>query len=112
MRASKNAGDFGLGKRHNTASTTEAPYTDDEREFLAAMESYKEKSGNRFPQWSVVLAVLRSLGYRKVKTVKVADVPQATRRTSPSRWEMHSQREGLDFQASRPEVPRESGPGA
>jgi hypothetical protein len=36
-----------------------------EREFLAAMQAYKARSGRMFPTWSEVLEVLKELGYAK-----------------------------------------------
>jgi hypothetical protein len=36
-----------------------------EREFMEAMEAYKQRSGRLFPTWSEVFEVLRSLGYRR-----------------------------------------------
>lgn len=41
-------------------------YTDEEREFLVAMDRYKRDTGHKFPTWSEVLKVLKSLGYEKV----------------------------------------------
>ena len=38
----------------------------DNREFLAAMQRYKEQSGRMFPTWGEVLDVLQGLGYAKV----------------------------------------------
>ncbi len=39
-----------------------------EREFMEAMQDYKERSGRMFPTWSEVLEVLKNLGYQKVST--------------------------------------------
>ena len=41
------------------------PYTDDEAEFIRAMDRYKRERRRPYPTWSEVLAVARSLGYRK-----------------------------------------------
>jgi hypothetical protein len=41
-------------------------YSDDEREFLVAMERYKRERRRPFPTWREVLVVLLSLGYRRV----------------------------------------------
>jgi DNA-directed RNA polymerase specialized sigma subunit len=43
-------------------------YTDDEVEFLKAIEAYKAKTGRKFPTWCEVLAIARNLGYAKNKT--------------------------------------------
>jgi len=41
-------------------------YTDEEREFLVAIREYKQKHQRPHPTWSEVLALFKSLGYRKV----------------------------------------------
>lgn len=43
-------------------------YDDDTREFLVAMDRYRRRSGRRFPNCAEVLAVAKSLGWRKVIT--------------------------------------------
>jgi hypothetical protein len=40
--------------------------TPDELEFLKAMERYQRRMRRRYPTWREVLAVLHSLGYRKL----------------------------------------------
>lgn len=40
-------------------------YTEDQIEFLRAMDDYKRRSQHPFPTWCEVLEVLLSLGYRK-----------------------------------------------
>ncbi len=47
-------------------TTTERVYSDAEREFMLAMQHYKETAKRPFPTWSEALEVLLSLGYRKV----------------------------------------------
>jgi hypothetical protein len=47
--------------------TTDRRYTDEEREFLMAMEAYKKRAGRPFPTWSEALEVLKGLGYRKAE---------------------------------------------
>lgn len=42
-------------------------YTLDELGFLKAMDKYKRENGRPYPAWHEVLAVLHSLGYRKVE---------------------------------------------
>lgn len=44
-------------------TTCERDYTDEEIEFMRAMDEYKRKSGRMFPTWSEVLEVVRGLGY-------------------------------------------------
>lgn len=47
-------------------TTCERDYSDDETEFMKAMDRYKRENRRPFPTWSEVLEVLRALGYRKV----------------------------------------------
>jgi hypothetical protein len=42
-----------------------ATYTDEEKEFLLAMDRYKRDNRRPYPTWSEVLEVLKSLGYTK-----------------------------------------------
>lgn len=46
-------------------NSSERIYSDEEREFLLAMEAFKARTGHRFPTWSEALGVLKELGYRK-----------------------------------------------
>jgi len=41
-------------------------FTDDEREFLVAVEGYKRRHRRPFPTWREVLHVAHCLGYRRV----------------------------------------------
>lgn len=41
------------------------PYSDDETEFILAMERYQRERRRRFPTYSEVLAVIKKLGYKK-----------------------------------------------
>lgn len=42
-------------------------YTADELEFLRAMEAYRQVNRRPFPSFTEVLAVAKSLGYRRVE---------------------------------------------
>ncbi len=53
-------------RRQIDPTTCERDYSDNEIEFMKAMDDYKRKSGRPFPTWSEVLEVVMSLGYRKV----------------------------------------------
>lgn len=59
-----------MSRKHGFGSFEEnhpgSDYTADECEFLRAIEAYQRKYGRRYPSWREVLAVLKSLGYRKV----------------------------------------------
>ena len=52
-------------RRQIDPTTCERDYTDDELQFMQAMEAYKRASGRMFPTCSEVLEVLRGLGYSK-----------------------------------------------
>ncbi len=52
-------------RRQIDPTTCERDYTDDEIEFMKAMDEYKRSSGRQFPTWSEVLEVVKSLGYHR-----------------------------------------------
>ncbi len=54
-------------------TTCERDYSDDETEFMKAMDRYKRENRRPFPTWSEVLEVLRSMGYRRV--AEATDLP-------------------------------------
>lgn len=53
-------------RRQIDPTTCERDYTDEEVEFMHALEQYKRSSGRMFPTCSEVLEVLRGLGYEKL----------------------------------------------
>jgi hypothetical protein len=53
-----------------------ANLTDEEREFVEAVERYKRQTRRRFPSWSELLRLAKRLGYRKVAVAPAAD-PEA-----------------------------------
>ena len=54
-------------RRQIDPTTCERDYSDNEVQFMSAMDTYKRRSGRAFPTWSEVLEVIHSLGYRKVE---------------------------------------------
>ena len=40
--------------------------TDEQFEFLMAIEEYKKSNARPFPSWTEVLELIKALGYRKV----------------------------------------------
>lgn len=52
-------------RRFVDPATCERDYTEEELEFMQAMQDYKKSSGRMFPTWSEVLEVLQGLGYHK-----------------------------------------------
>ena len=57
------------------SSTDASNYTDDEWAFMAALDAYKRLRGRPWPTWREVLAVLVSLGYRRVAEATVLPQP-------------------------------------
>jgi hypothetical protein len=53
-------------RRRIDPTTFEKQYTDDEIEFMNAMQRFKIQSGQAFPTYGEVLRVAHGLGYRKV----------------------------------------------
>lgn len=52
-------------RRQIDPTTCERDYTDEEVEFMRALDEYKRKSGRMFPTCSELLEVVKSLGYSK-----------------------------------------------
>ena len=63
-------------RRQIDPTTCERDYSNDEVEFMKALEQYKRTSGRMFPTCSEILEVIRGLGYTKSSTV--ATVEKAT----------------------------------
>lgn len=53
-------------RRRIDPTTCERDYSNDEVEFMRAVDRYKRSTGRMFPTTSELLEVLRSLGYTKV----------------------------------------------
>lgn len=53
------------GRCWNNTGTSDREYSPDEMEFLKAMDTYR-RTVNQFPSPGEILAVARSLGYRRV----------------------------------------------
>ena len=58
----------GPGRRltHERKSAEEGQMSDEQFDFLMAIDEYKRKNSRPFPTWTEVLDVIRALGYRKV----------------------------------------------
>jgi hypothetical protein len=52
-------------RRQIDPTTCERDYSDDEVEFMNALDAYKRQSGRMFPTCSEILEVIRGLGYTK-----------------------------------------------
>jgi hypothetical protein len=55
-------------RRRIDPTTFEKQYTDEELEFMTAMQRFKVQSGKAFPSYGEVLRVARELGYDKEST--------------------------------------------
>ena len=55
-------------RRQIDPTTCERDYSDDEIEFMHALERYKRTSGRMFPTCSEILEVVRGLGYEKTSS--------------------------------------------
>jgi hypothetical protein len=79
-------------RRQIDPTTCERDYSEDEVEFMNAMDEYKRKNGRMFPTCSEVLEVIRALGYVKLspagRAMVAADseltVPPAIAQESPA----------------------------
>jgi hypothetical protein len=58
----------GPGRRRSDErkSAEEGQMSDEQFEFLMAIDEYKRKNTRPFPTWTEVLEVIKTLGYRKV----------------------------------------------
>lgn len=52
-------------RRQIDPTTCERDYSNDEIEFMQAMDDYKRRSGRMFPTCSEILEVIRDIGYAK-----------------------------------------------
>jgi hypothetical protein len=55
-------------RRQIDPTTCERDYSNDEVEFMKALEQYKRSSGRMFPTCSEILEVIRGLGYVRTST--------------------------------------------
>jgi len=60
--------DRGPGRRRadDRKSAEEGNMSDEQFEFLMAIDEYKRSNGRPFPTWTEVLEVIKAIGYRKV----------------------------------------------
>ena len=66
-------------RRQIDPTTCERDYSNDEIEFMQALDEYKRKSGRMFPTCSEILEVIRALGYERsaANVAIVKEVPVA-----------------------------------
>lgn len=65
-------------RRQIDPTTCERDYTDQEVEFMNALDEYKRRSGRMFPTCSEVLEVIRALGYVKLSAAELGSRPEAS----------------------------------
>jgi hypothetical protein len=65
-------------RRQIDPTTCERDYTDEEVEFMAALDQYKRHNGRMFPTCSEVLEVIRKLGYVKTAPAPEIEEPSAS----------------------------------
>jgi hypothetical protein len=78
-------------RRQIDPTTCERDYTDQEVEFMNALDDYKRKSGRMFPTCSEVLEVLRGLGYVKLSSgemgaLSIESPSSASAKPMPADW--------------------------
>ena len=60
-------------RRQIDPTTCERDYTDDEIEFMHALDAYKRANGRMFPTCSEILEVVRSIGYEKIDRMEIVE---------------------------------------
>ena len=56
----------GIRRSEERKAAEEGQMTDEQFEFLMAIDNYKRQNQKPFPSWTEVLEVVKALGYRKV----------------------------------------------
>ncbi|WP_241676362.1 hypothetical protein [Bremerella volcania] len=64
-------------RRQIDPTTCERDYSDDEIEFMQALDAYKRSSGRMFPTCSEILEVIRDLGYSRNGNVLPESIEEA-----------------------------------
>lgn len=63
-------------RRQIDPTTCERDYSDDEIQFMQALDAYKRANGRMFPTCSEILEVIRSLGYVRVQSTDDRSAPE------------------------------------
>ena len=61
-------------RRQIDPTTCERDYTNDEIEFIQALDAYKRANGRMFPTCSEILEVIRDLGYVRLTPEELEDM--------------------------------------
>lgn len=91
----------GPGRRRCDArkSAEEGEMSDEQFEFLMAIDEYKRKNTRPFPTWTEVLEVIKALGYRKVAEPQALGKFKKGRRNEKERLRLENQKEEKQAQA-------------
>lgn len=66
----------GIRRSQERICAEEGNMTDEQFEFLMAIDDYKKQNQRPFPSWTEVLEVIKALGYRKVaEPISIANIP-------------------------------------
>ena len=89
-------------RRQIDPTTCERDYTNDEIEFMQAMDEYKRRSGRMFPTCSEILEVIRDIGYSKqnspVQNISESLQPMGEDANGePSEFNLPADEEALEF---------------
>ena len=68
-------------------SAEEGQMSDEQFEFLMAVDEYKRKNQRPFPTWTEVLEVVKALGYRKVAEPESLESFTKDPEETPDSWE-------------------------
>ena len=63
----------GIRRSEERRSAEDGSMSDEQFEFLMAIDSYKRQNNRPFPTWTEVLEVIKAIGYRKVAQPSVLD---------------------------------------
>lgn len=68
----------GIRREEDRRHAEEGEFSDEQLEFVMAIETYKKVNKRMFPTWTEVLEVIRQLGYRKIqaRTINLNNVPE------------------------------------
>lgn len=84
-------------RRQIDPTTCERDYSDQEIQFMHAMDEYKQLSGRMFPTCSEILEVITKLGYRQIADAQVVYDPNADDSSANSDESLDD--EGDDFES-------------
>lgn len=77
----------GPGRRltNERKSAEEGQMSDEQLDFLMAIQEYKSKNAKPFPTWTEVLEVIKALGYRKVAEPQLPIQPEKNSKRNKER---------------------------